>query len=1148
MEKVERELKKLDWNWNKQTVTADNATTKRVSRSKSYASVVSSCSTSSSSRLNVEPSHTTSKSSRKPSRSKSAILSVPSVLSSSQSLPVVNVSSSVAIPSSAITPIVPSVSSVSSPLVVIEDELFDDDIVSDAGAHVDDENDPAFSVASSTSSGSESIASSESDSNDIRRSDDRRRRRVLRSKPSHCRRFLRSMNEQNEAYEVHRRIQQSVESADRMDNEEYRDYLLNEAYNDLIKRKNLYRKVPAACRDQFICVARIHLRNVSHALTTQDADTIFCAIMGLMLFPSHALKKCRAGAKRKRVGKVSIINQRLQHELQLLHQQSVNRHPQGKRDVDEVDEVNAVAASMMSSSVEENDEFYRRNVVAAVRLIDDAYVSRGMKRLCSTKREVKSFEETYNDLLALHPQVNQDIPSLPDNIDDITTIDSEDILFINHMKSLDTGSAPGVSGWTGNMLSILSADVDCRKYFAHFVCEIINANLPRKVANLLLTSLLIGIPKDGKPGTRPIAIGEIFLRFATSFALLFVSHLSHEFFLPHQYGVNISNGCETVIHTIQQALSHPTKKYYALCIDMKNAFNSISRAEMLRSLFSNKEFSSIFRLMHWCYQSPSPLVTQDKNGNPSYSFDFLSSEGARQGGNESSLLFSIPVQEVLKTVKLACSNTLLLSILDDITLLSTDADELMTAYQLIVTLMKEKLNLVVQPSKCQFIYFNDENHNNYFLDHHYPNVRPLLISNEIKIKINGAIILGSVVGNNDELMCNLLTQHISENHTNVFKCLNHNELPTQYAMLLLRMCALPKLNYILRTVRPSAIALLTRNFDKNVIDTALNVLKLCHVPPSIMSRENIIQQLRLPYKMGGFGLTNVLTTSHFAYIDSVARCLFLDNTTHKLFSHPSTLLTTQLQLSIDFSLNETKLSTHPVHKLLLPVTHHAFICHFSKHQISESVKSLQSTLTSEAHKQSNIALCEMYEGNDFNTARMKCITAKGACRWKSALPVENLCKLSNQDYHIACRVNLGLPPADIMPSSCPKCNEKIGYDPVSSLHFLSCLYMKGKEITDRHNAVQYVVELFCNRAGLFTRRYEHTARHTPGIREHNRTIDTYIQFPTHSADIDYVITHPTAKSYVQGSARTQLHAASLANTRKINHHYNIHRDLSLIHI
>ena len=283
-----------------------------------------------------------------------------------------------------------------------------------------------------------------------------------------------------------------------------------------------------------------------------------------------------------------------------------------------------------------------------------------------------------------------------------------------------------------------------------------------------------------------------------------------------------------------------------------------------------------------------------------------------------------------------------------------------------------------------------------YLDLNYPNVRAILIHEQIPIRVNGAIILGSVVGNDDNIMCNLITNHLNENHTNVFKCLNHENLPTQYAMLLLRLCALPKLNYILRTVRPSAITKLTEKFNQNILDTALNILKLQHVPESIMPRSTILQQLQLPYRHGGFGLNNVQTISHFAFLDSISQCLQLDFNTHKLFYTPSNTLAVALSTSIDFTIQHTRIDTHK-HADVLPPSFELFMSHYHTRNPPAYIHSLQKLFTDEAHKQTSTALCNNFSNSVFHTARLKCITAQGATLWKSSIPTDSLSKLKNID-------------------------------------------------------------------------------------------------------------------------------------------------------
>ena len=110
-------------------------------------------------------------------------------------------------------------------------------------------------------------------------------------------------------------------------------------------------------------------------------------------------------------------------------------------------------------------------------------------------------------------------------------------------------------------------------------------------------------------------MGEVFYRFAASYALSMIQPSTYEnFFLPHQYGVRIPGGCEIVIHSLQQRLSNPYKPRFLLSIDMKNAFNCLDRGFMMNSLFESQEFSALYRLAHWCYKAPTPLIIKNKDG------------------------------------------------------------------------------------------------------------------------------------------------------------------------------------------------------------------------------------------------------------------------------------------------------------------------------------------------------------------------------------------------------------------------------------------------------------------------------------------------------------------------------------------------------
>ena len=86
-------------------------------------------------------------------------------------------------------------------------------------------------------------------------------------------------------------------------------------------------------------------------------------------------------------------------------------------------------------------------------------------------------------------------------------------------------------------------------------------------------------------------------------------------------------------------------------------------------------------------------------------------------------------------------------------------------------------------------------------------------------------ILGSAIGCDGEEISKLTTKLVKE-HDSFFDCLLLPSMPTQVAMHLLRKSGIPRLNYLLRTTRPSSILESATYFTNRVIDVALTKLDL----------------------------------------------------------------------------------------------------------------------------------------------------------------------------------------------------------------------------------------------------------------------------------------------------------------------------------
>ena len=158
--------------------------------------------------------------------------------------------------------------------------------------------------------------------------------------------------------------------------------------------------------------------------------------------------------------------------------------------------------------------------------------------------------------------------------------------------------------------------------------------------------------KDG--GIRPIAVGYIWRRLTAKCANRHASESMTTILSPKQLGVGAKGGAEAAVHATRRYLQQMSAGNILAKLDLKNAFNSLSRNAMLDAV---AEYApDIYHLCYSAYSSPSILSF----GNHIVS----SSEGPQQGDPLSPLLFSITIQPILENLK--CE--LVIGYLDDITI------------------------------------------------------------------------------------------------------------------------------------------------------------------------------------------------------------------------------------------------------------------------------------------------------------------------------------------------------------------------------------------------------------------------------------------------------------------------------------------------
>jgi hypothetical protein len=251
--------------------------------------------------------------------------------------------------------------------------------------------------------------------------------------------------------------------------------------------------------------------------------------------------------------------------------------------------------------------------------------------------------------------------------------------------------------------------------------------------------------KGGKFDVRPIASGEITRRLVSKCLCAMEKETAANLFVPGgQYGVACKLGTERVVHSTRRVVaakmaqlreskdasdpdpnnlnlnknninnkkenkninnpnnpSNPKTSlgsdFVILKVDLRNAFNCVSRTEILKLVQS--KFPHLSRWVHWIYGGEAPFLW--------FGSDVLrSKEGVQQGDPLGPLLFAMVIQSLVDAIRAKCPNLELNKwYLDDGVLAGPEADVL-EAFKLIQSLgpaMGMELNI----KKNELIKFSD---------------------------------------------------------------------------------------------------------------------------------------------------------------------------------------------------------------------------------------------------------------------------------------------------------------------------------------------------------------------------------------------------------------------------------------------------------
>jgi len=675
------------------------------------------------------------------------------------------------------------------------------------------------------------------------------------------------------------------------------------------------------------------------------------------------------------------------------------------------------------------------------------------------------------------------------------------------LKLQRNGSAPGPSGWSGDLLSLLGHDDTCLQSLSVLVQDIMNGLVPDAIRPHLLACKLIGIPKPNN-GVRPIAMAEPLVKLSLHYASSRTNNAIVDILAPHQFGVGVVGGVERAIHKVQNLLETGPQHNVAVLVDFHNAFNNMFRDVALAELFSHPELSPLWSAAHFAYHSPTPLFVFDQDEIVD---TIMSATGSRQGCKLGSTLFCLGLRGFLRAAQAQAPDVHIVAICDDVTLVGP-VDSCMKVFDWMRENSQRLTGLTVNTSKTKILSPT--------VARMPESIEAAAVSRSIPLAVGQCALLGSVVGLDEPAKKKWVLNKIKEIQPKLQRLL-HPGVKVQSALLLLRSSINAVPNFLFRTLPPDLTREAAEHFTAMVLETLCTKLD---IPKFDQLPRHAQLSISLPVNKGGLGLTIASQYLDVGYLSACAGSIqdnFMSESGHHLLvngvpahgNHAHTLTRGHIESTLSRLARDGVDTDHKV----MPATVAGMIDAFK----TGVPRRLQHTLSMSVQKQQFKLVQELSSADQHWAARLRSASAPGAHHWLTTLPTHQDTVLTCSHTKLAIRLLMGLRPDDATKAvpPCRFCKKPMQDDPWHPLH---CNFESSHGKSTQHNQIRDKLWEFCNEAGLGNARREASEYQQPC---HVRP-DLVVTFPNGVHTIDVSGTDPCAPSLVTSAARRTLSAAS----------------------
>jgi hypothetical protein len=649
------------------------------------------------------------------------------------------------------------------------------------------------------------------------------------------------------------------------------------------------------------------------------------------------------------------------------------------------------------------------------------------------------------------PNANAPIPPLPDSV--LTCIVDEDTL--KSVLKLNGGNVcPGPSGTTAQHRMCLMDDPIWWKDYCTFIQYIINGELPEPCRDILLAKTGLAGNKPLTDDPRPIGVQETDYKIARAYLNFGVTKpFAQKHLLPLQLAVGESAGVEKAVGRMVAALqaSEVDSDIVVLKVDVKNAFNELSRARLLDLYMKHPELAPLLPFLHWTYRSPSHVLLRKPDNDI---VSVLSQDGLNQGDLGGSFDFSATVHEPMVTAirtavakegncqisqqgpdHMPMKGVVAAAITDDLTL----ALPLKIAIEFLKVLGPEleRVNLKVNLHKTQLLWIHDRP-----ID---PISQSELDDMKVIVKTTFIVFGGIPVckSYNEQFVIDFLQEKI-RSYKDLFDGLGHEAMHPQIGSILLRESAQLVSSHILRCIPPQATEDYAYNLDVLIKDCVCKHMRLSGWAD--LSRNTQVQ-IELPLREGGGGIKSQSDLRSIAFYAASATIAKDQVLVFGPGSKPSSVIET-------LDLCEADMLTQGIPQESIRPTDKCFYTHFLNP--NTSTHKFQHILTTERDKRKRERLVNNSKLK-IDKVRLDSCKGPGASAWLLVLPDRYETSLSPAEYRIASRIRFGIDPIETGPICCPRKGCASIDQGKDKLHPLVCRFSRSTHRSSQHDSIGQVM-------------------------------------------------------------------------------------------